>query len=48
LDRRLPALSSWRGQDGGGDSHDRLLGAAPGFEAIELGLQIATFLFLCR
>src|SRR5215831_15254074 len=33
------------GQDRGDDGHDRLLGAAPGFEAIELGLQVAAFLF---
>ena len=33
------------GKDGGGDSHDRLLGAAPGFDAVELGLQVAVFLF---
>jgi len=26
------------GEDGGGDGHDRLLGAAPGFDAVELGL----------
>src|SRR4029077_8860843 len=35
------------GQDGGDDGHDRLLGAAPGFDAMELGLQIAVFLFYC-
>jgi hypothetical protein len=35
------------GQDRGDDSHDRLLGTAPGFHAIELGLQIAAFLFRC-
>src|SRR5215475_10691089 len=33
------------GQDRGDDSHDRLLGAAPGFDAMELGLQVAAFLF---
>ena len=27
-------------KDGGGDGHDRLLGAAPGFDAVELGLQV--------
>src|SRR6266852_134851 len=36
------------GKDGGDDGHDRLLGAAPGFDAVELGLQIAAFLFGCR
>jgi hypothetical protein len=36
------------GQDGGDDAYDGLLAAALGFEAIELGLQIATFLFRCR
>src|SRR5215831_2450958 len=33
------------GKDRGDDGHDRLLGAAPGFEAIKLGLQVAAFLF---
>jgi hypothetical protein len=33
------------GQDGGDDGHDRF-GAAPGFEAIELGLQIQPFFFI--
>jgi hypothetical protein len=34
------------GKDRGGDGHDRLLGAAPGFDAVELGLQgRAIFLF---
>src|SRR5436190_396715 len=37
-----------RGKDGGGDGHDRLLGAAPGFDAVELGLQVAVFLFYRR
>src|SRR5487761_1094590 len=36
------------GKDGGGDGHDRLLGAAPGFDAVELGLQVAVFLFYRR
>src|SRR5229473_5404969 len=36
------------GKDGGDDGHDRLLGAAPGFDAIELGLQVAVFLFYRR
>src|SRR5665213_3538501 len=36
------------GKDGGGDGHYRLLGAAPGFDAVELGLQVAVFLFYCR
>src|SRR5260370_24931992 len=36
------------GKDGGGDGHDRLLGAAPRFDAVELGLQIAVFLFYRR
>src|SRR6266853_1505149 len=36
------------GKDGGGDGHDRLLGAAPGFDAVELGLQVAVFVFYCR
>jgi hypothetical protein len=36
------------GQDRGDDSHDRLLGAAPRFEAIELSLQIAAFRSRCR
>jgi hypothetical protein len=35
------------GKDGGGDGHDRLFGAAPGFYAVELSLQVAVFLF-CR
>src|SRR5580698_9269903 len=33
------------GKDGGDDGHDRLLGAAPRFDAIELSLQVAVFLF---
>ena len=33
------------GQDGCGDGHDCLLGTTPGFDAVELGLQIAVFLF---
>src|SRR5229473_2259453 len=37
-----------RGKVGGGDGHDRLLGAAPGFDAVELGLQVAVFLFYRR
>jgi hypothetical protein len=36
------------GQDRGDDGHDRLLGAAPGSDAMELGLLIAAFLFRCR
>src|SRR5712671_580205 len=36
------------GKDGGDDGHDRLLGAAPGFDAVELGLHIAAFLFYRR
>jgi len=32
------------GQDGGDDGHDRLFGAAPGFDAVELSLQVAVFL----
>ena len=36
------------GQDGGNDGHDRPLGAAPGFDVIELGLQVAAFLFYRR
>jgi hypothetical protein len=36
------------GQDGSDDGPDRLLGAAPGSDAVELGLQIAAFLFYCR
>ena len=32
------------GQDGGDDDHDRLFGAAPGFDAVELSLQVAVFL----
>ena len=35
------------GKNGGDDGHDRLLGAAPGFDAVELG-QIAVFLFYRR
>ena len=31
------------GQHGGGDAHDRLLGATPGFDATELGLEVAVF-----
>src|SRR6266853_4735676 len=36
------------GKDGGDDGHDGLLGAAPRFDAIELGLQVAVFLFYRR
>src|SRR5215468_6742200 len=36
------------GEDGGGDGHDGLLGAAPGFDAVVLGLQVAVFLFYRR
>src|SRR4029077_21195730 len=36
------------GKDGGGDGHDRLLGATPNFYAVELGLQVAVFLFYRR
>src|ERR1700730_9496876 len=36
------------GKDGGGDCHNSLLGAAPGFDAVELGLQVAVFLFYRR
>src|SRR5260370_41833813 len=36
------------GKDGGDDGHDRLLGAAPGFDTVELGLQVAVFLFYRR
>src|SRR5712671_3591908 len=36
------------GKDGGGNGHDGLLGAAPRFDAIELGLQVAVFLFYRR
>src|SRR6266849_492853 len=36
------------GKDGGDDGHDRLVGAAPRFDAIELGLQVAVFLFYRR
>src|SRR6516165_5979508 len=36
------------GKDGGGNGHDGLVGAAPGFDAIELGLQVAVFLFYRR
>ena len=36
------------GQDRGDDGHDRLLGAAPGFEAMKLGLQIGPFRSRCR
>jgi len=32
------------GQDGGDDGHDHLFGAAPGFDAVELSLQVAVFL----
>jgi ABC-type uncharacterized transport system substrate-binding protein len=34
-------------KDGGGDGHDRPFGAAPGFDTVELSLQVAVFLF-CR
>src|SRR6516162_3967371 len=33
-----------RGEDGGSDGHDRLLGAAPRLDAQELGLQVAILL----
>ena len=33
------------GQDGGNDGHDRLLGATPGFDTMELSLQVTAFLF---
>src|SRR6266566_3579478 len=36
------------GKDGGGNGHDGLVGAAPGFDAVELGLQVAVFLFYRR
>src|SRR6266851_6422090 len=36
------------GEDRGDDGHDCLLGAAPRFDAVELGLQIAVFLFYRR
>src|ERR1700692_4981269 len=36
------------GKDGGGDGQCRLVGAAPGFDAVELGLQVAVFLFYRR
>jgi hypothetical protein len=32
-------------KDGGSDGYDRLLGAAPGFDATKLGLQVAVLLF---
>ena len=32
-------------KDGGGDGDDCLLGAAPGFDAMELGLEVAAFFF---
>jgi len=32
------------GEDRGCDGHDRLFGATPGFDAVELGLQVAVFL----
>ena len=35
------------GEDRGDDGHDCLLGAAPRFDAVELGLQVAVFLFYC-
>src|SRR5258706_15531953 len=36
------------GKDGAGNGHDGFVGAAPGFDAVELGLQIAVFLFYRR
>ena len=35
-------------KDRGRDGHDRLFGATPGFDAVELGLQITVFLFYRR
>jgi hypothetical protein len=36
------------GENRGDDGHDCLLGAAPSFDAVELGLQITVFLFYRR
>ena len=49
----LPHQSPARPQEGyygsrRGDCHNSLLGAAPGFDAVELGLQVAVFLFYRR
>jgi hypothetical protein len=36
------------GKDRGGDGHDRLLGAAPGFDAVELGQFAAKAVRECK
>src|SRR5262249_1992998 len=46
--RSIPEHVVDGGQDGGDDGHDCLLRAAPGFDAVELRLQVAVFLFYRR